>query len=63
MCTASVVYQYGRDLPPDQWTDKSREAFRKLIRDAMDFDKTTGQPDCEDSEKKKWWSAIEEAHK
>lgn len=60
MCAFSAVADYGRDMDPNSWDENTRDAFRKLIQDAMDFDKKTGQPNCEDPEKLKWWNAIEE---
>lgn len=60
MCAVSAVSDYGRGMDPNGWDDSTRDAFRKLLRDAMDFDKKTKQPDCEDPEKLKWWNAIEE---
>lgn len=64
MCAVSAVYNYGKTIPVDDWANAAlREHFRKLIRDAMEFDKNANQPDCEDPEKKKWWNAVEEAHK
>ncbi len=60
MCAVSAVMDYGRGMDPNSWDDATRDAFEKLVREAMDFDKKTGQPDCEDPEKMKWWKAIEE---
>ena len=60
MCAVSAIYDYGREMDPNSWDDSTREAFRKLVKDATEFDKKTGQPDCEDPEKMKWWNAIEE---
>jgi hypothetical protein len=64
MCSISSVYEYGRNnIDPDAWTSKEvREAFRKLLQQAHEFDKQVKQPDCEDPEKAKWWTAIEEKH-
>lgn len=63
MCAVSAMYDYGRSIPFDDWNDPIlREKFRKLIEDAMNFDKETGQPNCEDPEKMKWWNAVEEKH-
>lgn len=64
MCAVSAIYDYGRNIVPQEAFEDAafRENFLKLVREAKEFDKVTGQPDCEDSEKKKWWNAIEERH-
>ena len=63
MCTISANMAYGQTLPDDFWGDVEHfNAFKKLLDKAREFDKVTGQPNCEDPEKAKWWSAIEERH-
>lgn len=64
MCAVSVVYDYGKNIPFATWQDEElRREFKRLLDQAHEFDVKTNQPDCEDSEKKRWWNAIEEAHK
>jgi len=60
MCAVSAVADYGSHMDPNSWDDSTREEFRRLLEHAKIFDKKTGQPDCEDPEKLKWWNAIEE---
>lgn len=64
MCAVSAIYDYGRSIPYDDWaSEQLRKQFRDLLKQATEFDKNTNQPGCEDPEKMKWWSAVEEAHK
>lgn len=64
MCAVSEIYDYGRNIPFASWQDETlRREFKQLLEQAHKFDITTGQPNCEDPEKAKWWNAVEEAHK
>lgn len=60
MCTVSAIYDYGRNqMDPNSWDRQQLEAFRKLVKTAMEFDKISGQPDCEDPKKKEWIEVVE----
>jgi hypothetical protein len=57
----------GIDYPipnlPKPYTGPTREQFEeflKLLRAARDFDKATGQPNCEQDEKVKWIRELAE---
>ncbi len=61
MCAVSAIYNYGMNIPYESWkSEEFRQHFKKLLQEAIDFDNNTGQRDCEDPEKAKWWNAIEE---
>jgi len=63
MCTTSMIMDYGRqqyykyykDIPIQTFDNDKYliwvEAFQKLVEQAEEFDKVTGQPDCVDPEK------------
>lgn len=51
MCAVSAVFDYGRRFPNDYWTWPRFDEFKKLVEGAKEFDKKTGQPDCEDPAK------------
>lgn len=40
---------------PEQW-----EEYKKLLKTAMEFDRKTGQPDCEDPKKAEWFKTMDE---
>lgn len=62
MCAVSAIYDYGKSISHKEWirNEELINQFKKLLEQAHEFDKKTGQPDCEDPEKMKWWNAIEE---
>lgn len=59
MCVVSAIIDYGRSLP-DQWDTSQILEFQKVIQVAKQFDAATGQPDCEDPEKVKFLTKLEE---
>lgn len=59
MCAVSAMMDYGRNLPEDFWTKENYEAFRRIIQEAVKFDKDTGQPDCEDPKKAEFIQVVE----
>jgi hypothetical protein len=59
MCTVSVITDYGRSIPLDQWTPVRLEEFKRLVERAKAFDAIANQPDCEDPEKAKWLEVVE----
>lgn len=69
MCAVSMTIDYGRRLwpepfapaplpPPIDW-----EAWRRLYKAALKFDRDTKQPDCEDPAKVAWMEAMEKRMK
>lgn len=66
MCAASVIYDmFG--VMPDAWYSLERiDLFRRFVKDAKDakeFDKESSQPDCEDPDKAKLETHINELEK
>lgn len=59
MCTFSAIHDYGRNMDPNRWDKEMLAEFHKLIEAAKQFDKISGQPDCEDPEKTKWIEVVE----
>lgn len=60
MCSVSAVFDYGRRIPTEKWTGDSLEAFKRIIKQAEQFDEIADQPDCEDPEKSKWLKEVED---
>lgn len=59
MCYISAVMQSGIQKPLDYWQSEiNRKAFEQQMRRAKAYDVETGQPDCENDEKKKALQAI-----
>ena len=59
MCAISAVMQGALNWPPTKWQDQiAREQFQEDMRRAKRFDVETGQPDCENDEKRKAIQAI-----
>ncbi|TFG95718.1 hypothetical protein E4H12_12680 [Candidatus Thorarchaeota archaeon] len=58
MCTISVIYDYGQQLPQTFWTEESFEHYHQLLEAAKLFDQQSGQPDCEDPSKALWIETI-----
>lgn len=50
-------------MPDDWYTLERIDLFRRMVVDARLFDVESGQPDCEDPEKAKLQSRIEELEK
>ena len=51
MCTVSMIFDAGRQLPDGAWTKDALSDFKRVVDAAKVFDKATGQADCEDPEK------------
>ena len=60
MCWVSMILDHGRTLPNDFWTQETIKPFKKLVVEAEEYDRKTGQPDCEDPEKVAWLKKIKE---
>lgn len=60
MCTVSAVLQYGQRYRDDYWTQQNWPPFTALVKQAEEFDKITGQPDCVDPAKEAWMKRIEQ---
>lgn len=59
MCTVSAIGDYGRNMNPNRWDREMFEEFKKLTEAAKQFDKISGQPDCEDPKKTEWIEVVE----
>jgi hypothetical protein len=59
MCFVSLVLSGGMELPDNDWTPTGLEKFQKIVEEAKEFDKQTGQPDCEVDEKLEWLKDLE----
>lgn len=51
MCVVSMIMDHGRSYPPEHWDWRNTKDYLELVRKAREYDKMTGQPDCEDPEK------------
>lgn len=70
MCVVSMIrehYQEGFDwsklpslAPHPEWNWTKWNEYQKLLEKAAEYDKKTGQPDCEEELKKKIDGRIEE---
>lgn len=61
MCTVSAIMEYGMyRIPEQQWTPQTWGPFQRLVKQAEEFDKAAGQPDCVDPEKEAWMKRVEE---
>lgn len=60
MCVVSMVYDYGRRLPADEWTRPALDEWKRLIEQAGRADRIMKQPDCEDPAKAAWMREIED---
>jgi len=55
-----MIMDYGRQsIPVDNWTPEGFDTFKRTIEAAKEFDKVTGQPDCEMVEKMEWMKEVE----
>lgn len=60
MCTVSAIMDYGQMRVPDhEWNTTNWPVFKQLVRQAEEFDKVAGQPDCIDPAKETWMKSIE----
>ena len=63
MCAASVIYDMFGAMP-DAWYNQERiDLFKRLVKDAKEFDVEAAQPDCEDPDKAKLEEHIKELEK
>jgi uncharacterized protein (DUF3084 family) len=60
MCAVSVILDYGRQMPMDNWNHQKWRDFQTLKQQAEEFDSKTDQPDCEDPAKAEWMREVEE---
>lgn len=61
MCTVSAVMDYGRlRVPEYHWDTTNWAVFKQLVKQAEEFDKVSGEPDCVDPEKEAWMKGVEE---
>lgn len=60
MCVMSVIMDYGRYIPDEQWTLPAIKEFRVLIDEAQKFDEVADQPHCEKPEKTAWMEKLDE---
>jgi hypothetical protein len=60
MCVVSMIYDYGRNIPPYKWEKNWIDDYKKLIERAKEWDVKTGQPDCDDKDKLAWLKKIED---
>jgi hypothetical protein len=58
MCTVSVIFDYGKQMPQQFWTQESFDQYMALLKAAKHFDDASGQPDCEDPTKTQWIEDI-----
>lgn len=63
MCSVSVIYDMFKPMPDDWYNRERIDLFRRMVSDARLLDKESGQPDCEDPEKAKVESRINEIEK
>ena len=59
MCTVSMVYDFARTIPQEQWTRPQFGEFQDLIRRLDEIDRKLGLADCADPEKAKFLESIE----
>ena len=58
-----MVYQYGYQIPEQQWDYESWKQFQELLRKAEVFDQLMKQKDCHDEKKAEWYKKLEELMK
>jgi len=63
MCSVSVIYDMLKPMPDDWYNRERIDLFRRMVADARLLDQESGQPDCEDPEKAKVESRINEIEK
>ncbi len=55
----SMMINNALQWPEHRWTDPEwRGHFEQLVKDAKEYDEKTGQPDCENDEKKQLIQGI-----
>lgn len=60
MCARSVIMDYGKNMPIDNWNQQVWTSFQSLIAQADIFDSLAQQPDCEDASKSLWIAQVQE---
>lgn len=60
MCMVSVVFDYGRTVPPTSWTPDTWSQYQEILRKIEELDKKLGEPECHDPEKATWMKDIED---
>lgn len=60
MCMVSVVTGYFQQQPFPSWNEVTLRQAQELQRQAEEYDKKTGQPDCAHDETKDILKRIEE---
>lgn len=59
MCAVSIVHDFGRTIPLQEWTPQRLDDYKILIEKIESIDRKLGTPDCEDPEKAKFLKSIE----
>ncbi len=59
MCSVSVISDYGRNIPIQQWTPPAWSEYQELLEKARKFDEIAAQPDCVDPAKEAWMREVE----
>lgn len=59
MCMVSVIHDYGRKLPPLEWTPDILETFKDTLKKAEAYDEKTHQKDCLDPQKAEFLKDVE----
>lgn len=60
MCVTSVVMDYGKTIPLDQWTQPVWHDFKEVLRRLDQLDEKLSQPECHDPAKAAWMREVEE---
>lgn len=63
MCSASVIYRYGQEMPYNNWTPEALRGYDSLLEAAKRFDDLAQQPHCHDPEKEHWYQELVERMK
>ncbi len=59
MCSVSAVFDYGKNVPLQQWTLPGWVEYQELLEKARKFDEIMAQPDCHDPAKAAWMREVE----
>jgi len=59
MCMVSAIHDYGRKLPPLEWTPDILETFKDALKRAEAYDEKTHQKDCLDPQKAEFLKDVE----
>jgi hypothetical protein len=58
MCAVSAITDYGMRMPNEWWDYQKALEYKRLIRQAEEFDRKTNQPDCVDPAKDEFMKKI-----